>query len=33
MNDLLFTLGTVAFFALAVAFSAWLDRLDSKESP
>jgi len=33
MTDLLFTLGTVAFFALAAAFAKWLDRLDSKETP
>jgi hypothetical protein len=33
MNDLLFTLGTLAFFAAALAFAAWLDRLDSKGTP
>jgi hypothetical protein len=33
MTDLLFTLGTLAFFALSLAFAGWLDRLDSKESP
>jgi len=33
MVDALFTLGTVAFFALALGFAAWLDRLDSKETP
>jgi hypothetical protein len=33
MLDTLFTLGTLAFFAAALAFAAWLDRLDSKEAP
>lgn len=33
MLDTLFTLGTFGFFALALAFAAWLDRLDSKEAP
>jgi hypothetical protein len=33
MNDLLVTLGTIAFFGLSFAFAAWLDRLDSKETP
>jgi len=33
MLDTLFTLGTLAFFAISLAFAAWLDRLDSKEAP
>jgi hypothetical protein len=33
MNDLLVILGTIAFFALSLAFAAWLDRLDAKETP
>jgi hypothetical protein len=33
MNDLIVTLGTIAFFALSLAFAAWLDRLDAKETP
>jgi hypothetical protein len=33
MNDLLFTLGTIAFFALSFAFTGWLDRLDTRETP
>jgi hypothetical protein len=31
--DTLFTIGTVAFFAASLAFTGWLDRLDSKEAP
>jgi hypothetical protein len=33
MPDLLFTIGTMAFFAGTLAFATWLDRLDSKETP
>jgi hypothetical protein len=33
MSDLIVTLGTLAFFAAALAFATWLDRLDSKEAP
>ena len=33
MLDVIFTFGTVAFFAASLAFAAWLDRLDSKEAP
>jgi hypothetical protein len=33
MLDVVFTLGTLAFFAIALAFAAWLDRMDSKEAP
>jgi hypothetical protein len=33
MFDTLFTLGTLGFFAISIAFAAWLDRLDSKEAP
>jgi len=33
MLDLIFTLGTAAFFAASLGFAAWLDRLDSKEAP
>jgi hypothetical protein len=33
MLDTLFTLGTLGFFAVALAFANWLDRLDSKEAP
>jgi hypothetical protein len=33
MLDTLFTLGTLAFFGLSLAFARWLDRLDSKEAP
>jgi len=33
MLDVIFTFGTVAFFAASLAFAAWLDRLDSKETP
>jgi hypothetical protein len=33
MPDLLFTVGTMSFFAVSLAFAAWLDRLGSKEAP
>jgi hypothetical protein len=33
MSDLYFTLGAWAFFALALTFAGWLDRLDTKETP
>jgi hypothetical protein len=33
MLDVLFTLGTLVFFVASLAFAAWLDRLDAKETP
>jgi hypothetical protein len=33
MADLAFILATAAFFAAALGFAAWLDRLDSRKTP
>jgi hypothetical protein len=33
MLDLVFVLATLGFFAAALGFASWLDRLDAKETP
>jgi hypothetical protein len=33
MADLAFVLATLGFFAAALGFAAWLDRLDTRRTP
>jgi hypothetical protein len=33
MLDLVFVLATIGFFAAALGFAVWMDRLDSREAP